>query len=128
MNINKKNIVLLVGFILFIWLAYQLSFSKTFALKKQNNLLSTINSFADTTNISIVSFQNPHVFKTNDTKTLTHSFTVKGNFNTITRLLFKLEQEYKLGNIISVNYQKNKNYRRNSEYLQCTILLQQVHG
>ncbi len=100
----------------------KISFETSF----QNNLLSTINSFADSSNITVISFDQPHLFDLDNTITSTYSFSVKGSFEKITRLLFKLEQEYKLGKIVSVNYSKKKNYRRNSVYLECRILLQQI--
>jgi hypothetical protein len=171
-NPKQKNIALLLGFVILFWIAYQLSFSNTFALKKQyaalkkeqelfsnishkliqlkqqnqyydsilkskkiatensfqNNLLQTISSFADTTNIKIVSFQNPHLFKTDNAIINTYSFTVNGDFSKITQLIYSLEQQFKLGKIIFVHFVKKKNYRRNNYYLECTILLQRIES
>ncbi|MCF6347031.1 MAG: hypothetical protein L3J20_01865 [Flavobacteriaceae bacterium] len=92
----------------------------------QNNLLKTITSLADTTAIKVVNFNNPHTFKTDNALINTFSFTLKGSFSKITQLIYQLEQHYKLGKVISVNFEKKKNYRRNSYFLECTILLQQV--
>ena len=170
MSLKHKNIALLIGFILLLWLSYMLSFSKTLELKErhsalkkeqellsnvsqkllilkqqevyydsilrskkisiessfQNNLLSKINGFADSTNIKVVSFQNPHVFEQDGAEVLTYSFTLRGSFNQITRLIYQLEQSFKLGKVISVQYMKKRDYRRRSDYLECTILLQRV--
>ena len=92
----------------------------------QNSLLQTITAFADTTNIKIVAFNNPHIFKADNTIFNTFSFTLKGSFSKITQLIYQLEQNYKLGKIISVNFEKKKNYRRNNYFLECTVLLQHV--
>ena len=170
MSLKQKNIALLIGLVLLLWVANRLSFSKTFALKKQyeisqkeqklfsnvsqklvslqqqnvyydsilkskkistessfqNNLLQTITSFADTTNTKVVAFKDPHEFKDNTTLINTFSFTLRGNFSKIVQLIYILEQHYKLGKIVSVNFEKKKNYRRNINFLECTILLQQV--
>ena len=170
MNPKHKNIALLIGFVLVLWIAHQLSFLKTLSLKEQhvtlkekallfenssqkllllqkenqyydsilksksistdksfqNNLLSTINAFADSTNIKVVSFENPHAFQQEGGEILTYSFTLQGNFGQITQLIYQLEQQFKLGKIISVNYLKKRNYRRRSDYLECTILLQRI--
>ena len=170
MKLNKKNIMLLIGLLLMLLIAYQFSFSNTLALKKQfkslkieqelltnvsekllrlkqensyydsilkskkistensfqNNLLQRITVFSDSTSISIVNFNTPHVFEADNALINTYSFTLKGNFSAITRLIYQLEQEYKLGKIISVHFEKKKNYRRNSSYLECNILLQRV--
>ena len=121
MKLKQRNILLGIGFIVMLWLSYQLSFSKTIELKKQvktlqkeakifdnisqklldlkqqnsyydsilaskkisietsfqNNLLATINTVADSTNIAVVSFLQPHVFDIDNTKTNTYSFNLK---------------------------------------------------
>ena len=92
----------------------------------QNNLLRTISSFADTTNIDIKAFKTPHVFKADNTIFNTFSFTVKGSYSKITQLIYQLEQDYKLGKIISIHFEKKKNYRRNVYFLECTVWLQQI--
>ena len=94
----------------------------------QNNLLETITSYADTTSIKIINFKSPHLFKTDNAKLNTFSFKLNGSFSKITQLIYELEQHYKLGKIISVDYEKKKNYRRNTHFLECTILLQQVES
>ncbi len=92
----------------------------------QNNLLTTINAAADSTNIAVVSFLQPHIFTIEGSATHSYSFTIKGSFHEIMQLLYTLEQKYKLGKIVSLNYAKKKNYRRNSEYLECAVLLQHI--
>ena len=92
----------------------------------QNNLLETITSYADTTSIKIINFKSPHHFRTDNAKLNTFSFKLSGSFSKITQLIYELEQHYKLGKIISVNFEKKKNYRRNIYFLECTVLLQQV--
>ncbi len=92
----------------------------------QNNLLKTITTLADTTSIKVVNFNNPHSFKTDNALINTFTFKLKGSFSKITQLIYQLEQNYKLGKIISVNYEKKKNYRRNSYFLECAVMLQQV--
>ena len=92
----------------------------------QNYLLKTITAFADTTTIKVVTFKNPRSFKTDKAIVNTFSFTVNGSFSKITQLIYELEQQSKLGKIISVQFEKKKYYRRNIDFLECTILLQQV--
>lgn len=94
----------------------------------QNNLLETITSFADTTNIKIVNFNNPHIFRTGNAVFNTFSFKLKGNFLKITQLIYELEQQSKLGKIISVHFEKRKNYRYNTYFLECTVLLQRIES
>lgn len=94
----------------------------------QNILLQTITAFADTTNIKIVTFNNPHIFKIDNAIFNTFSFKFNGNFSKITQLIYKLEQHYKLGKVISVHFEKKKNYRYNTYFLECTVLLQRIES
>ncbi len=91
-------------------------------------LFGTYAAFADTTNVKVVTFNNPHVFEMDNAMINTFSFTVNGSFSKITGLIYELEQHYKLGKIISVNFEKKKNYRRNTQYLECTVLLQRIES
>ncbi len=92
----------------------------------QNTLLKTITVIADSSALKIISFNKPHVFKTDNSIISTYSFSLQGNFSKITELIYQLEQQSKLGEVISVQYQKKKNYRRNFYLLECTVFLQRV--
>ena len=92
----------------------------------QNNLLKIITQVSDTTDISIVAFDNPHSYTTDNAVINTYSFVVRGGFANITQLIYILEQQAKLGKVVSVGFVKKKNYRKNVYFLECTIWLQQV--
>ncbi len=170
MNSRQKNIVLILGFLAVLWMAHALSFSKTFALKKQyknlkadvnlfansdskllqlnqkkvyydsilnarrlststsfqNNLLTTITNYADTTAIKIGAFENPHSIVREGATINTYAFTVRGSFEEITRLLYTIEQEFKLGTVVSLSYSKKRVYGRRSNYLECGVQLQRI--
>lgn len=101
---------------------YQFSSEKTF----QSNLLETITSFSKTNNLIVVSFNEPHIIEKNKTFVNTYLFTVRGTYNNSLRLIYELEQIKKLGKIVSVNFDRKKNYRTNRKYLETKILLQRV--
>jgi hypothetical protein len=92
----------------------------------QNTLLKTITVIADSSALKIISFNKPHIFKTENSMVSTYSFSLQGSFSKITELIYQLEQQSKLGEVISVQYRKKKNYRRNFYFLECTIFLQHV--
>ncbi|HHC81160.1 MAG TPA: hypothetical protein ENK46_14865 [Flavobacteriia bacterium] len=92
----------------------------------QNTLLKTIAGVADSTKIRIVSFNNPHVYKSENAMVNTYNFTLRGGFTDIVRLVYVLEQQSKLGTIISVHFIKKKDYRRNTYFLEGTVFLQQI--
>ncbi|MFL1012605.1 hypothetical protein [Flavisericum labens] len=89
----------------------------------QNNLLKTINTVADSSNIKVVSFLEPHVILQNDLKINTHQFTLEGDFNAILKLIHKLEQHTKFGEITNLHFEKKKNFRTGKHYLQASLLL-----
>ncbi len=172
MKPKQKNIALWIGFFLFLYLGYLLSFSKTLKAKKQfgtikqeavllengnvkllhlqqknsyldsilsskridtktsfqNNLLNTINRYVDSTNLQVVAFQNPHGIEIQGTTILTHAMSFRGTFHEITGLIYSLEQEFKLGKIISVKYLKKRDYRLRKDYLEATVLLQRFES
>lgn len=166
MSNKKKNIFLLLGFVLAIIACYQFAISKTLALKSeydtlkqqeivfrnlpaqmallkqkrhyydsilnkyhlnessiQNNLLKTINTFAQENNLKVVNFIEPHLYQKNELTLKTYQFTLEGNFNPILKLIYKLEQETKYGEIINLHFEKKENYRTGKEYLQARVLL-----
>lgn len=89
----------------------------------QNNLLKTINTFASSTNIKVISFLEPHIINKDNLKISTYQFILEGDYNAIIKLLHKLEQDTKFGEIINSAFEKKTNYSTGKEYLQVQILL-----
>lgn len=89
----------------------------------QNNLLKTINTFADSTNIKVISFLEPHVIHKEDLKISTYQFILEGDFNAILKLIHKLEQETKFGEIIHLAFEKKTNFKTGHVYLQAQVFL-----
>lgn len=89
----------------------------------QNNLLKVITSFAEKNKLKVINFLAPHEYKTASLQINTYSFTIEGRFNTILQLLYTLEQQTRYGEIISVHYEKKKNYRTRKYFLQARVLL-----
>ncbi|WP_308990635.1 hypothetical protein QLS71_004045 [Mariniflexile litorale] len=89
----------------------------------QNNLLKTINSYADSTNLKVIEFIEPHIIYQNELKVSTYQFTLEGNYNAILKLIYKLEQETKFGEITNLHFEKKINFRTGYSYLQARVLL-----
>ncbi|AUP81627.1 hypothetical protein C1H87_13530 [Flavivirga eckloniae] len=89
----------------------------------QNNLLKTVTVFADSTNLKVVSFLEPHIIHKNNLKINTYQFVLEGNFNAIIKLIHKLEQDTKFGEITNLSFEKKKNFRTGRYYLQAFVLL-----
>ena len=89
----------------------------------QNNLLKTINSFANSNTIKVVSFLEPHVISKNDLVLKTYDFVLEGDYNAINKLIYQLEQQTKFGEVINLHFEKKKNFRTGKYYLQARVLL-----
>jgi hypothetical protein len=94
----------------------------------QNNLLKAINSYADTNHLKVISFLEPHRFKTNNLMVNTYEFTIEGTYNNITGLIYQLEQKTKFGEVAHLHFEKKKNYRTGKQYLQARVLLRSFEG
>ena len=90
----------------------------------QNNLLKVINKYATKNQLKVVDFIEPHITTTNDLVIKTYNFTLEGPYNTINQFIFLLEQETKFGEIISLSFEKKKNYKTAAYYLQARVLLE----
>jgi hypothetical protein len=166
MTKKQKNILLIVGFVVLLYICYQLAIGKTLEQKEQydtlskevllsknapkklsllkqkevyydslltkykldgssiqNNLLKVINAHAKTNGIKVVSFLEPHVITKNDLIIKTYDFTLEGRYNAINQLIYQLEQHTKFGEIISLHFEKKKNFRTGRYYLQARVLL-----
>lgn len=91
----------------------------------QNNLLHTLNTYAEDYQISIIEFKDPHIF--NDEKeimTYTYQFKLQGEYNDLIQLVYQLEQGSKYGELVHVSFLKKKNYRTQKNELTAQVLLQ----
>lgn len=78
----------------------------------QQTLLQKLNVFQKEVPVEIIAFNEPHKIEQNSTLLETYSFQIKGNFNALLKLLHSLEQQ-QLGRLISVSFEKKRNYRKN---------------
>lgn len=92
----------------------------------QNNLLKTIERYAQDHNLKVVSFDEPHIVNENNKKTNSYTFSVSGNFKAILGLAYQLEQRNKFGMIASLEFEKTKNYRTGKVSLEGQFILQLV--
>lgn len=89
----------------------------------QQTLLQKLNTFSKTATIEIISFDEPHINIENNTNLKTYSFEVKGSFSSLLKLVNTIEKQ-QLGEIISINFEKKKNYRSNKEELIAQFYIQ----
>ncbi len=103
--------------------SYNLSIDNSF----QQTLLQKVTEFSKKEKLQIIQFKEPHIFIDNEANRSTYSFELKGNFISLLKIVNYLE-DLQLGQLISINFVKRKNYRANTNYLTCEILLQKVNN
>ena len=89
----------------------------------QNSMLNTINTYASAHQLKVIDFIEPHRIQHNDLTVNTYQFTLEGQYNAILSLIYQLEQHTKFGEIINLNFKKQKNYKTGKYYLQASVLL-----
>jgi len=92
----------------------------------QNNLLQTIDRYAKDNTLKVVSFSEPHSFKSNGKNTLSYAFSVSGDFQGILGLAYQLEQRNKFGMIASLDFEKKTDLRYGSKRLEGYFIMQLV--
>ena len=90
----------------------------------QNNLLSQITAFSEDHQLKVISYLEPHILVKNELTMRTYEFVIEGEYNSINQLIYQLEQHSKFGDIISLHFERKKNFRTGRYYLQARVLLQ----
>ena len=163
---KQKTIALGIGSFLFLILAYQLAFKKTFierskyhdaqnrldnvqSLEKevaqyhgllanfdqnttsnlppsQTNLYELISSFCDENDLIIEEMPEVSVYDNTDFLLEQHIFTFKGEYRTMLRLLYAIEQEWKIAKVVSSHFYLEKNRQTRQEELKAQFHLQNI--
>ncbi len=87
-------------------------------------LLQSIEDVNSKEKINILHYNRPHVFKKGNYTIQTAMITVEGNFISLLKYIYYLEQKARLGSIYSVTFKKSENRKTRKKYLQATIYIQ----
>lgn len=92
----------------------------------ENNLLRIINIEAQQNNLKVLDFNDSHTF-VEETKTLnTFDLTLQGDFTNLLKTIYTLEAENSFGEIVHLDFQKKRDYRKRKDLLSARIFLQQI--
>ncbi|CAA0140995.1 hypothetical protein [Tenacibaculum maritimum] len=91
----------------------------------QQTLLKKIIDFSITHSIDIINFNEPHTIREHKAIKETYIFRVIASYNNVLKLINYLEQQ-QLGKLISINFEKKKNYKTGKEFLTTEIYLQKI--
>lgn len=89
----------------------------------QNNLLNLIHKHAGNSSIKVVTFLEPIVQVKEGNSVKFYQFTIQGDYNALLQLIYRLEQNTKLGEVVNLHFEKHKNFKNITHYLQASVLL-----
>ncbi len=92
----------------------------------QNILLRTINTGALKYEVKIMDFNEPHRYITAESETFTFIFDLKGDFTDILKVVYILEQEKNLGEVVHLKFLKQKDYSKRKDYLIAQVFLRHI--
>jgi len=95
-------------------------------IDNQQQLLELLTNYCEEHNVRLQEFPKPVVTGKDEYAIETNIFIVEGDFIKLLKLIYTLEQEYKIGKIASVHFDSKKNYKTKRVELMATIYLQNI--
>lgn len=92
----------------------------------QQNVLDVISSSIEENEIGLASFDALHSYEENKYIIKTQGFTLKGDYKTSLRLLERMESQFDLSRISSVDYYTEKNINSHKKELYAKVYLQKI--
>ncbi|WP_442845072.1 hypothetical protein [Leeuwenhoekiella sp. H156] len=99
--------------------AYQLN-----GTSLQNNLLGRVDRYAKLNKLEILKIDEPHYYKEQELLITSYGLTLKGDFNNLLGLIYELEQHSNFGQIVSVEFNKETDYRSKVSHLELSFIIQ----
>lgn len=92
----------------------------------ENNLLRVINIEAEKNKLKLIDFNDPHISEVDGNQLNTFDFILEGEFISLIKTIYVLEQENTFGEVVHLHFEKKKNYRTNKSYLEARVFVQNV--
>ncbi|AWX43287.1 hypothetical protein HME9304_00274 [Flagellimonas maritima] len=92
----------------------------------ENNLLRVINSEAAKNNLKVIDFNPPNRFAQDGSSLTTYDFKLRGGYAPIIETVYVIESQSTFGEVIHLNFTKEKNYRTGKNYLEAKVLVQNI--
>ncbi|WP_298793774.1 hypothetical protein [uncultured Allomuricauda sp.] len=92
----------------------------------ENNLLRIINQEVSKNNLALIDYNPSHIAVVNETTFITYNFVLRGSFASILKTIHSIEKHSGFGEIIHVDFTSNKNYRTRKNFLEATVLIQNL--
>ncbi len=92
----------------------------------QGLLFEKVSQFCADNQLDITEYAPPSHYQQDKIHIVTNKITVQGNFKAITRLVYAMEQTWRLGKVASVQYDLKQDRQTKKQYLEGVIFLQNL--
>ena len=92
----------------------------------QSFILNHVAEYCKTNNLIICEYPQPHIFQKDDYVIETNKIVLKGGFLPMLKLVYNIEQHYRVGKVTSVKYYKSYNIKKRKNELYAEIYLQTI--
>jgi len=92
----------------------------------QENLLKQITGFCQKNQLILREYPQVHNYIQQEYNIETNEIVIEGQFIKLLKLLYALEQEYKLGKVVSAKFMSKKDFKTNQMKLTLTIYVQNI--
>lgn len=91
-----------------------------------HQLLHTVGHFCEKNNLLLADFAEPTIGVDKGYEVETGILTIGGDFKPLIQLISLLQRDFKMGRVVSVDFVKEKNYRKNVEELVVKVYVQKI--
>lgn len=96
-------------------------------IKTRQLLLELVSNYCQKNKAVLREFPDSETMEKEGLLVETNRFTVEGNYNTLVKLVYLMEQEYKIGRVASVKYQLKKDFKTQKMALTATMYIQNIN-
>jgi hypothetical protein len=90
----------------------------------QQEILVFLSEKVKENNVEVTNLEKPHLYKENDYLLLTNVFILKGSYNSLIKVIYETEKEFKKSKLNSISFYKKKNYSLKKEELYVELIFQ----
>lgn len=92
----------------------------------QKILLQLIGKYCESDDVVLLEFPEKVSFINDDYKIETYTLVIGGTFHDLLKFVYKLEQQYKLGKLVSLTFERKENPVTKKQNLKAKIIIQHI--
>lgn len=92
----------------------------------QSNLLAFLTQESEERGFTISAFNEPHVLTADNLTTTSYTFSLRGSYKQLETVLFELEQIENFGSVTHVAFEKKRDHRKRTTFLEVDVIISTV--